>query len=203
MPFAWTRRHSLVGVVSLCVVTLTGFVVWMTLSERAADDVSAHWSLECSGTTVGTRLGEPRIRSRPGWRCDLSLKITNAGKRSVHVHEIEGAFMGTEGGAEVQGFSTSEARIHDADTAQAAAGFGDRDAVWDVDTLIPAESSRTVHLRIGWRRSGCNSAGSIGFPEWPVIVFEALGRTHRFSPDQSLELRTFDDPHDAVVCRSD
>jgi hypothetical protein len=171
-------------------------------AARTADGVSATWTPQCTGTTVGTYRGDPAIRSRPGWRCDVEVKILNRASHSIHVAHLETPFLGTDGGAEVRGFSTRDATIRDANAPAdgPAPRFGDVDAVYDVDLAIPAHASRTVSLAIGWREDGCNAGGTLWFDHWPSVVFETLHRTFRYMPDQKFVLRTYDDAHDRTAC---
>ena len=188
---------SIGAVVALC------WVGWAALAARVADQVSATWDLRCHGTTVGRFHGSPAIRSRPGWTCDVVLRVVNDSGRAIRLTAVEAPFMGTVGGAEVQGRDSLDARIRDADAVPGGRlSFGDVDAVWDLDDAVPARSTRRITLVIGWRESGCNSAGHFFVNRWPTVLFEALGRSHSYSPHQRLVLRTYDDPHDAEACRS-
>lgn len=187
--------------VSTAAAIVLGWTGWASWAARAADQVSATWSLRCRGTTVGQYQGDPAIHSRPGWTCDVTLQIVNGSGRAVRVTGVEAPLMGTQGAAEVQGRSSPAASIRDADANTASQSqFGDVDAVWDINTTLPAQSSRNVDLVIGWRESGCNSAGYLHIDRWPTIVFEILGRTYRYAPQQRLVLRTYDDSHDATAC---
>lgn len=197
------RDHRAVTVLVLaCVLPLVAWGGWTRWAAAAADRVSAAWTLSCRGTTVGSYQGDPAIRSRPGWRCDVALDIVNRSERTVRVTGVEAPLLGSSGGAEIRGFSTVDAKIRDANAPKDGppARFGDVDAVYDLDLAVPAQSSRTVHLAIGWRGDGCNSAGHLYSDNWPTLVFETLRRTSRYSPEQRLVLRTYDDPHDQKAC---
>lgn len=206
------RRMFLVVALVLLLVSAgaVGFWTWDRWSQRTAADVHAAWGPVCEkGTRIGRHEGQPAIHAKPGWRCTIRLTIDNHSGRDVRITSIEGAFMGTGGGAEVQGFSTADGRIHDVDRETGrASGHGDIDAAWDVDIALRPGESRTVKLAIGWREQGCNalpgvanSAGHWSLEAWPKVTVEVLGRTHRFSPEQDLVLRTFDDAHDEEQCR--
>lgn len=199
------RRPSLAGkilVVSVVAAVALGWLTWTAWAGAVADQVSANWRLHrCEGTTVGRYQGDPAIRSRAGWSCDIRLNIVNRSGRAVQVTGVEGPLMGTGGGAEVQGMSSPDASIRDANANAAGhSQYGDIDAVWQVTETIPARSSVTVDLTIGWRESGCNSAGYLHMERWPTVVIEALGRSYRYSPRQRLVLHTYDDPHDVEAC---
>lgn len=193
------RRRTLLLValaLSLVWAGAVGLWAWDRWSRQAASGVHAAWSPVCEdGTRLSHHEGRPAIDARPGWRCTIQLTIGNHGGRDVRITSIEGPFMGTGGGAEVQGFSTDDANIGDIDRETGrASGFGDVDAVWDVSFTLPSGGSRTVELAIGWREEGCSSAGHWSLSSWPTVVIEAMGRTHRVSAEQDLVLRTFDEP---------
>jgi hypothetical protein len=199
------RRRRFAGkilVVSVVAAVALGWLTWTAWAGAVAEDVSASWRLHrCEGTTVGRYQGAPAIRSRADWSCGVRLNIVNRSGRAVQVAGVEGPLMGTEGGAEVQGMSSPVAPIRDANAnADGHSEFGDVDAVWHVTETIAARSSLTLDLTIGWRQSGCNSAGYLHIDRWPTILIEALGRPYRYSPQQRLVLRTYDDPHDAKAC---
>lgn len=195
-PHPLRRRHVVSLVLIVAVVLLaTVFSGWLLWAARSADQVTTGWTLDCPGTKVGSYRGHPAIHSRPGWRCTVQLRVDNRSGRSVRVTEVLTPMLGSGGGAEVQGFSTTDAEIRDVDPR-----FPDVDAVYDVDRTIPAGRFRTVELAIGWRESGCNSAGHFWITRWPTVIVEVLGRSHQVSANQRLVLRMFDDPHDQRAC---
>ena len=196
------RRHVGAAIGAVAALLLGASVAWVLAAARTAHLVSAAWTPTCTGTTVARYQGQPAIRSRPGWRCEVALEIRNGGRRSIHVSGVEVPFLGTDGGAEVRGYSTADAVIRDANAppGRPAPRFGDVDGVYDVDVDVPAHSTRTVRLVIGWRERGCDAGGHMSFNGWPTVVFERLHRSFRFTPEQDLVLRTYTDLPDGRVC---
>jgi hypothetical protein len=192
-PGPQRRRRTpwVIAVVVAVVLTLAIWIAWTVTVGRTADLVDADWSLDCSGTTVGTYQQEPAIRSRPGWRCDVALTVYNDSDRAVRVRRMVSPLLGSAGGAEIQGFATDDAEFSDGD---------DADGVWTVDVEIPAHGSRTINLAIGWRQEGCNAGGHLWIGHWPTIELETLHRTFEYTPDRRLVLRTFDEPHEETRC---
>ena len=180
------RGRSVVVLAAVAALLILGWFGWAAWAASAAEHVSATWSLDCAGTTVGRYQGDPAIRSRRGWACDVALEIINRGNRAVRVTGVEGELLGTAGGAEIRGLSTADAEIRNANAGTVEARFGDVDAVWDVDETISGHSSHTLTLAVGWRESGCNSAGHLWLDSWPTVVFETLHRTYQYSPDSVL-----------------
>lgn len=186
-------KVGVVIVVASLLTALGGWATWAALASSAAGQVEAGWTVDCSHTKIGSYQGQPAVHSRPGWKCDIELTITNSGSRSVEVRSVEAALLGPGGGAEIRALPTDGAEL-------APAGPNGLDAMWNVDLTVPGGESRVITLEVGWRREGCNSGGHLSLENWPVVEFEALGRTYRHSPDQQFILRTFDDPHDDAAC---
>jgi hypothetical protein len=192
-PAAPARRRGrlrVAAVVGLAVAVLAG---WLGIGAWTAHHVAVSWTASCDGQPRAEGTAQAPVTSKPGWRCDVLVRIENASFRSVHVSGLEGPFMGSGGGAEVRGLSTDGAEL-------ATGGPHDIDGRWQVDVTVPAHSSRVVLIAIGWRQGGCNSAGLLTIDTWPTAVIQAWGRTLRIRPHQDLGLRTLDDPHDAVAC---
>lgn len=194
-PLLQNERVMKVGVAVVAgaiILALGAWGGWVLWAGRAADQVDAFWTLDCAGTRVGTHEGEPAIRSRPGWRCDVDLTIANGSGRSVQVDRVRSPIIGPGGGAEIQALSTDDAEL--------AAGPDEIDAEWDVDLVVPAGESRRLTIAVGWRADGCNDAGHLSLENWPTVELEVLGRSYEDAPEQRLILRTFNDPHDRGGC---
>lgn len=188
-----SRRQKTIGavVIGLVVLVAVAATTWLELAVRAAGDVGARWDLRCPHAKVTHHDSQPAIHSRPGWRCDVRLTISNDSDHDVHVDQVRSPLLGSDGQAEVRALSSAGAEVD---------GDHDIDARWDVDLTVPAHSSRRLTLVVGWRQRGCNDGGWLSFPDWPQVDFEALHRGFTVSPDQALVLRTYSDPHDKLVC---
>lgn len=182
-----------VAVAAVLLVAVATTTWWLT-AAHAVDQVDATWSPHCRGTEVTSGTRGTVVLSRPGWRCRIDLTLENGSGRSVRLTRVESQLLGSEGRAEVQGLSTSGARVRDA-----ADGSG-VDAAYDVDVVLPAHARRTVHFDVGWRPQGCNAAGDFHLERWPTLVLSALHRTHVRRTLETFTLRTYDDPHDARAC---
>ena len=191
-----SRRQKTIGASVIGVVLLLAVVVttWLELAVQTADEVEASWDLRCPHAKVTDHESQPAIRSKPGWRCDVRLTISNDSDHDVNVDHVRSPILGSGGGAEVRGYSTDGADLR----SEHADGV---DARWDVDVTVPAHSSRRLTLAVGWRARGCNAGGWLSIPDWPQVAFEALHRGFTTSPDQALVLRTYDDRHDKKVCQ--
>lgn len=195
VPARPRRDRWLIGaVVAVVALPILVWAAWTVLAGRAADDVDATWSLRCPGARVGSYEGERATFSRPGWRCEVVLRISNQGDRDVRLGEVRSPILGPGGGGEIQALGSADAEVK-------GEGGDEIDAVWEVDLDVPAHETRTVTLAIGWRQDGCNSGGWLSLENWPTIELETTGRSIERDLEQTLVLRTFDDPHDERACR--
>ncbi|MEP9381893.1 hypothetical protein [Nocardioides sp. KR10-350] len=190
------RRTWIVVTIAAVVVVLLGgaggLTGWLLTAKHSAEQVVVRWRPHCTGTTLSRYRGHLAVRSVPGWRCRLTMKVRNRSGYDIHVTGVKGPFMGTGGGAEVQGFSTQNAPIRDDPDSMGI------DAIWDVDLTVPGHASRTIDLLVGWRNTGCNDAGHEWFDHWPTIVFTILHRDHQVSASERLTLATVTDHHDTT-----
>jgi len=188
-----TRTQVVLLVLALmAALGVLGAIGWVTWSARAAAAVSADWRPACGDGRVGTHEGEPAIWSRPGWRCDVEIRVVNDSGREVRVTEVTARMVGTD--------STLEARALPTEASPVGRAPGSSDARWEVDLAVPAHTSRTVTVAIGWRQEGCNTGGYVSISPWATVHFEALERDHRVTAPQPLVLRTFDERRDRRVC---
>lgn len=191
-----SRRQKTVGaaVIGLVVLVAAGVTTWLELAVRTANDVDAHWDLRCPHAKVIHHGSAPAIQSRPGWRCDVRLTISNDSDHDVHVSGIASPLLASDDQAEVRGYSTDGAKLED------IGHDDDIDARWEVDVTVRAHQSRRVTLSLGWRQHGCDTAGWLTIPDWPTVEFETFHRGFTVAADQPLVLRTYRDPHDDEVC---
>ncbi|NUR08172.1 MAG: hypothetical protein HOQ22_12580 [Nocardioidaceae bacterium] len=181
-------------VVALAAVLILGVGWWHRAAVRTAEAVSARWTLDCTDTKVRGGSRTLVVESRPGFRCQVDLRVVNASDRSIRVQHVGAPVLGSGGGGEIRGYSTTDATVHETSDGD------DVDAVYEVGLTVPAHAARTVRLAVGWRASGCNSAGHMGFPRWPTLAFDTMHRSFRYLPDQKLVLRTYDDAHEDKAC---
>lgn len=192
--FLATRTQvAVLAVAAVAALGVVGAIGWVTWSAQAAARVSASWELDCPGTRLGDHEGEPAIWSRPGWRCDVAVRVVNDSDRAVHLTGLTGRKVGPAGTSEVQALDTDEAPLTSA--------AGATDAAWELDATVPAHESRTVTVAIGWRVEGCDEgAGYVGYQPWATVRFQTLRRDHEVTSPQALVLRTFRDAHDEQAC---
>ena len=183
-----------VAAVSVLLVALAT-TAWWAAAAHAADQVTATWTPHCRGTEVTSGTSGSTVESRPGWRCRIDLTVENDGGRSVRLARVESPLLGSGGGSEVQGLSTSGAPVRDTNVDDSV------DAAYDVDVRVPAHAARTVHFDLGWRQDGCNDGGRLYMSRWPRLVLRTLHRTVERRALQTFALRTYADPHDARACR--
>ena len=107
----------------------------------------------CAEARVGSHEGDPAIWSRPGWRCDVEVRVANRSGREVRVTDVTARMVGLD--------SRLEARALPTDTAPVGQASPSTDARWEVDVTVPAHASRIVTVAIGWRQDGCNSGGYV------------------------------------------
>jgi len=188
-----TRTQVVLLVLALvAALGVLGAIGWVTWSARAAASVAADWSPTCGDGRVGRHEGEPAIWSRPGWRCDVEIRVVNDGGHEVRVTDVTARMVGTG--------STLEARALATDSSPVGRAPGSADARWEVDVTVPAHASRVVTVTVGWREDGCNAGGYVSTSPWVTVHFEALSRDHRVTAPQPLVLRTFDERRDRTVC---
>ncbi|MFL6154566.1 MAG: hypothetical protein ACJ72D_00625 [Marmoricola sp.] len=195
---SWLRAHLAISLVIVVgALLLVGALGWLTITTRTGDGVSATWKPACTEGTLTTRNGAYVLRSLPNWSCTLTVTIRNASDRSVHVSAIRVPFLGTRGGAEIEGRSNAGARIRD--EGPGASGSGSVDGIYDLDAEVRPHSSYDVRLSVGWRSSGCSGATTT-VHRWPVIVFDTLHRTFHRGSDQNLILAPGSDAQAAPGC---
>lgn len=188
-----TRTQVVLLVLSLvAALGVVGAIGWVTWSARAAASVSADWRPACAEARVGNHEGDPAIWSRPGWRCDVEVRVANRSGREVRVTDVTARMVGLD--------SRLEARALPTDTAPVGQASPSTDARWEVDVTVPAHASRIVTVAIGWRQDGCNSGGYVSTSPWATVHFEALEREHQVTAPAPLVLRTFDERRDRRVC---
>ena len=187
-------RTQVVGLVVALVAALgvLGAIGWVTWSARTAAAVSASWQPDCDSTRVGRHQGDPVIWSRPGWRCEVELRVANDSGREVRVTEVSGRMVGLTGSHEVRALPSN--------TTPMSVSASGPDARWDAEVTVPAHATRTITLAIGWRPEGCNTSGFVTTRPWVTVRFRALQREHEVTAPEPLVLRTFDDPHDRRAC---
>jgi hypothetical protein len=182
------------GVVAVSLVAAGALVGWLDAGNTAASHVSVSWSPSCPASTLTRWHGHTEIKSHPGWRCDIVLRIDNESGSTIRVPRVEAEFMGSQGGPEAQAISTSAVPVRD-DTSS-----GGVNADFIVDTTVAAHSQRDVTLSIGWRRRRCDGGGHFTAYNWLTVPFETHGRTFYTNSTQAFGLRTYDLPRDEIAC---
>ena len=87
-----TRTQVVLLVLALvAALGVLGAIGWVTWSARAAASVSADWRPACGDGRVGSHEGEPAIWSRPGWRCDVEIRVVNDSGRERPRDRRDGA----------------------------------------------------------------------------------------------------------------
>lgn len=195
------RRRLQIAVVSVLALLIgAALPTWIIGSARIASGVGVSWEPRCADVAFTDRAGRLLLAARRGWRCRIEVTITNSSSRGITVTGLESPILGTRGGGEIMAIPTDGAPVVDFDMATHATVSSGVDARWPVELTVPAGSSRSVEVAVGWRQAGCNSAGRLWLDNWPSVAFTALGRTHRAGSDRHLVLRTYDDAHDARAC---
>jgi len=190
---ATRTQVALLAVALVAALGVLGAIGWVTASARAAALVTATWQPDCADARVGRHQGEPAILSRPGWRCEIDVRVVNDSDSTIRVTGVSGRKMGLEGEVEARALPSNTSPLQQNGTSGA-------DATWDSDVTVPPHSARTVTVAIGWRPEGCNGAGLVTLRPWATVSFDALEREHQVTSTQPLVLRTFDDRHDRRAC---
>ena len=176
-------------VLFLLAAVLAAGVFWSWVAEAAElrNDVEVTWSrpVTCTGTEVVWRrldAGEPSrlraMRLRRSMDCNLPVRLTNHGRRSVRIVKLRLPFMGPDGGAAVQveeleGRRPLPSRI---------------DGVFPMKrSLEPGDSyDFVINFRFRPPPKGCTAEGFLWIRGFPQVTVTAMGRSGTRSSDKTI-----------------
>lgn len=208
-PSISRRRLLVLTLVCLGVLLVAGGLgAWTAISKRIASAAVVTWEPQCpdvmttytSQDPTSDQSPEPALASTRGWRCSIDVAVINSGSHSVTLRGIESPIMGNGGGGEVRAIGAEGSRVVDFDTQINQDSTDGVDARWPIRGALAAGETRHFNLVVGWRQSGCDSAGALILDSWPKVAITSLARTYRIGGSDRLIIRTFDDPHDPKAC---
>lgn len=163
------------------------FWSWVAEAAKLRDDVEVTWSrpVTCTGTEVVWRrldVGEPSgvraMRLRRSMDCNLPVRLTNNGRRSVRIDKLRLPFMGPDGGAAVQVEKLEGRRPLP----------GRIDGVFPMSRSLEPGASYDFVIDFSFRAppKGCTAEGVLWMRGFPQVTVTAMGRSGTRSSDRTI-----------------